>query len=66
MITTTMAPQAATTAPTHIDSRQVVWVTRGGRPTKRVWAELTATERAQVQEAEKRAAYVTLFNPNGF
>jgi hypothetical protein len=50
----------------HIEDSREFWITRNGRPVKRAWGELTATERRLTIEAENRTAYNAIFNPNGF
>jgi hypothetical protein len=47
----------------HIeDTPALFWVTRHGKPVKRAWNELSATEQRQSREAAERAAYVTMFS----
>jgi hypothetical protein len=47
----------------HIeDTSELFWVFRNGRNIKRSWNELTATEKAQQIEAQRRAAYCATFD----
>jgi hypothetical protein len=53
----------------QLKSRQdeMVWVTdRYGRPVKRQRSRITERQRVTLEQTERRAAYVELFDPNGF
>lgn len=45
----------------HIEDTPLYWTWRNGQPQRRTWNELTATERDQQIEAQRRAEHCTLF-----